>query len=332
MGRGPSPARVHWMWVQVAEQIRADVTAAMKAGDRDRVTALRLVLSELQKDAKEGAGDELAVLRRERKRRRESEQAYRDAGREDLATGEAYEAETIEAYLPAALPDEEIDALVARGDRGDGGELAPGHGPGDQAGDGCRRRARRRQDGLDQGEGSAQLDGKTAIGALERGGGGAGRRPGLDPADAGAAPRLRGLPARERGHARRRGRRGAGGRDGHPRAVLAGRARARHRARDDRVGRARAGPERVAVDRARGRRVAPSQPARRAQVGQPEALRGRHPAAPRSPSASARRARARPSWRSRWPSPRSRAARSTGSSSPARPWRPASGSASCPAT
>jgi uncharacterized protein YqeY len=102
------------MRVQVAEQIRSDVTAAMKAGDRDRVTALRLVLSELQKDAKEGGGDELAVLRRERKRRRESEQAYREAGREDLAAGEAYEAETIEAYLPAALPDEEIDALVAR--------------------------------------------------------------------------------------------------------------------------------------------------------------------------------------------------------------------------
>ena len=144
------------MWVQVAEQIRADVTAAMKAGDRDRVTALRLVLSELQKDAKEGAGDELAVLRRERKRRRESEQAYREAGREDLATGEAYEAETIEAYLPAEL--------LGRGDRRAGGrarssrdgrELAPGHGQGDQAGDGCRRRARRRQDGLDQGEGSA---------------------------------------------------------------------------------------------------------------------------------------------------------------------------------
>jgi uncharacterized protein len=112
--REPSPARVHWVWVQVAEQIRADVTAAMKAGDRDRVTALRLVLSELQKDAKEGAGDELAVLRRERKRRRESEQAYREAGREDLASGEAYEAETIEAYLPAALSEEEIDALVAR--------------------------------------------------------------------------------------------------------------------------------------------------------------------------------------------------------------------------
>jgi uncharacterized protein YqeY len=102
----------HW-WVQVAERIKADVTAAMKAGDRDRVQALRLVLSELQKDAKEGERDEQAVLRRERKRRRESEQAYREAGRDDLATGEAYEAETIEAYLPTELPDEELDRLVA---------------------------------------------------------------------------------------------------------------------------------------------------------------------------------------------------------------------------
>jgi uncharacterized protein YqeY len=100
--------------VQVAERIRADVTAAMKAGDRDRVTALRLVLSELQKAAKEGGDDELAVLRRERKRRRESETAYRDAGREDLAVGEAYEAETIEAYLPAELSEAELDALVAK--------------------------------------------------------------------------------------------------------------------------------------------------------------------------------------------------------------------------
>ena len=99
--------------MQVAERIRADVTAAMKAGDKDRVTALRLVLSELQKDAKEGKGDEQAVLRRERKRRRESEQAYREAGRDDLAAAEAFEAAAIEAYLPAELSDAELDALVA---------------------------------------------------------------------------------------------------------------------------------------------------------------------------------------------------------------------------
>jgi uncharacterized protein YqeY len=98
--------------VQIADRIKADVASAMKAGERDRVTALRLVLSELQKAAKEGEGDELAVLRRERKRRREAEQAYRDAGRADLAETEAFEAKAIETYLPAELSDPELDALV----------------------------------------------------------------------------------------------------------------------------------------------------------------------------------------------------------------------------
>jgi uncharacterized protein YqeY len=100
--------------VQIADRIKGDVATAMKAGQRDRVTALRLVLSELQKAEKDGDADELAVLRRERKRRREAESAYRDAGREDLAAGEAFEAEAIEAYLPAELSDEELDQLVER--------------------------------------------------------------------------------------------------------------------------------------------------------------------------------------------------------------------------
>jgi uncharacterized protein YqeY len=99
--------------VQIAEQIKTDVASAMKAGERDRVSALRLVLSELQKAAKDGGDDELAVLRRERKRRRESESAFRDAGRADLADQEAFEAKAIEAYLPAELSDSELDALVA---------------------------------------------------------------------------------------------------------------------------------------------------------------------------------------------------------------------------
>ena len=96
----------------IAEQIKADVSAAMKAQDKERVGALRLVLSELQKDAKEGAGDEHAVLRRERKRRRDAEAQFRDAGRDELAASEAREAELIETYLPAGLSDAELDALV----------------------------------------------------------------------------------------------------------------------------------------------------------------------------------------------------------------------------
>src|SRR4029453_18188886 len=99
--------------MSVADTVKNDLTTAMKAGERDRVAALRLVLSELQKAAKDGDGDEVTVLRRERKRRREAEQAYRDAGHEDRAAGEAFEAAEIEAYLPAELPDSELDALVA---------------------------------------------------------------------------------------------------------------------------------------------------------------------------------------------------------------------------
>jgi hypothetical protein len=98
----------------VSEQLRADMTGAMKAGDKPRVGALRLVLSELQKAAKDGSGDELAVLRRERKRRLEAAEQFRDNGRPELADQEQSEAELIAGYLPAELSDAEIDTLVAR--------------------------------------------------------------------------------------------------------------------------------------------------------------------------------------------------------------------------
>lgn len=101
------------MSVTVAEQVRADMTTAMKSGEKVRVGALRLVLSELQKAAKDGGEDELAVLRRERKRRLEAASQFRDGGRPDLADGEESEAKLIEAYLPAELDDTELDVLVA---------------------------------------------------------------------------------------------------------------------------------------------------------------------------------------------------------------------------
>jgi uncharacterized protein len=89
------------------------MTSAMKAGEKQRVGALRLVLSELQKAAKEGGGDELAVLRRERKRRLEAAEQFRDGGRPELAEQEESEAKLIEAYLPAELGDAELDEIVA---------------------------------------------------------------------------------------------------------------------------------------------------------------------------------------------------------------------------
>lgn len=98
--------------MSVIEQVRSDINSAMKAAERERAAALRMVLSELQKAAKEGGDDELAVLRRERKRRLEAAAQFRDAGRSELADQEESEAELIAAYLPAELSDEELDALI----------------------------------------------------------------------------------------------------------------------------------------------------------------------------------------------------------------------------
>ena len=89
-----------------------DAAAALKAGDRERAGALRLIVSELQKAEKEGASDEIAVLQRERKRRVEAAEAYEKAGRGDLAEGERREVELIEPYLPAQLGEDELAALV----------------------------------------------------------------------------------------------------------------------------------------------------------------------------------------------------------------------------
>ncbi len=105
-------ARAILSHVTVLEQVRADMTSAMKAGEKERVGALRLVLSELQKAAKEGGDDELAVLRRERKRRLEAATQFRDGGRPELAAGEESEAKLIEGYLPAELDDDQLDAIV----------------------------------------------------------------------------------------------------------------------------------------------------------------------------------------------------------------------------
>jgi len=96
----------------IAETVRTDLATAMKAHERDRVGTLRMVLSELQKAAKEGQADELAVLRRERKRRVEAERAYRDAARPELAAAELAEAELISSYLPAELGDHELRQIV----------------------------------------------------------------------------------------------------------------------------------------------------------------------------------------------------------------------------
>ena len=99
--------------MSVLEQVQEDVRAAMKAGEKDRAGALRMIVDSLQKDAKLGDGDEVAVLQRERKKRLEAAEAYRDAGRTEQADAEGFEAELIEGYLPQQLSDEELGELVS---------------------------------------------------------------------------------------------------------------------------------------------------------------------------------------------------------------------------
>ena len=104
--------------MSITERIQADTTAAAKAQDRERLGTLRLVLDALNKEAKEARGTldeqrEIAVLRRERKRRGEAAEAYRKAGRSELAASEEAEAAVIEEYLPTEISDDELEALIA---------------------------------------------------------------------------------------------------------------------------------------------------------------------------------------------------------------------------
>jgi uncharacterized protein YqeY len=100
--------------VSILDQVRTDMTAAMKSAERDRAGALRLVLSELQKAAKEGETDEIAVLRRERKRRLDAAEQFRGGGRPELADQEESEAALIQGYLPAELDDAELEKIVGQ--------------------------------------------------------------------------------------------------------------------------------------------------------------------------------------------------------------------------
>jgi uncharacterized protein YqeY len=104
--------------VSISERIQSDIAAAAKAQDRARVAALRLLIDALQKEAKQARGDldeqaEIAVLKRERKRRAEAAEAYRKGGRDEAAAAEEAEAGLIDAYLPAEISDDELQGLIA---------------------------------------------------------------------------------------------------------------------------------------------------------------------------------------------------------------------------
>lgn len=105
--------------MSVLSDVQNSVKEAMKAGDKQKVAALRMVVCELQNEAKRTRADldeaaESAVLRRELKKRQESLEAFRAGGREELAAFEEYAAGLIEGLLPQQMSEADLSALIDR--------------------------------------------------------------------------------------------------------------------------------------------------------------------------------------------------------------------------
>jgi len=103
-------------------QIQEDVKTAMRARDQKRLTALRLIMAaikQIEVDNRSALDGEplndqavIGVLDKMVKQRRESRDQYQTAGRDDLAAQEQYELDLLAPYLPKALSDDEIAALI----------------------------------------------------------------------------------------------------------------------------------------------------------------------------------------------------------------------------
>jgi uncharacterized protein YqeY len=101
----------------LVEQVKADVKNAMRAKEKERLAALRLITAEFKKvevDERIEVTDEraLAILDKMVKQRRDSITQYQDAGRDELAAKEQFEIDVISAFLPTALTEEELVLLV----------------------------------------------------------------------------------------------------------------------------------------------------------------------------------------------------------------------------
>ena len=103
--------------MSLIEEIEGDLKEAMRARDELRTGTLRLTLAALRSSEKElgrplKEDEELQVLQRERKRRTEAAEAFRDAGREEQASQEERQLEVIEEFMPEPLAEEELERIV----------------------------------------------------------------------------------------------------------------------------------------------------------------------------------------------------------------------------
>jgi len=103
--------------MSILEKLTEDMKAAMKSGDKEKLSTIRLLRGRLKDAAiaKQGElseDEEIQVLTSAAKKRRESIKAYTEAGRMDLAEKEQRELEVIQTYLPQALSAEEVEKIV----------------------------------------------------------------------------------------------------------------------------------------------------------------------------------------------------------------------------
>ena len=141
--------------MSLLNQVQDDVKTAMKAGERERVHALRMIADALQKAEKDNGADPVEVLQRERKRRLEAAEAYRDGGRVDAAESEEREAEIISSYMPEQISDEDLRAIVGDAVAESGASSPAGDGQGDVGCDAAGEGSRGREAGKRGGEGDA---------------------------------------------------------------------------------------------------------------------------------------------------------------------------------
>jgi uncharacterized protein YqeY len=99
------------------DRIQDEMKAAMRARDKDRLGAIRLIIAAVKQreiDERISLNDEqtIVVLDRMVKQRRDSISQFQDAGRHDLADKEIFELDVIQSFMPEALADSEIDAMI----------------------------------------------------------------------------------------------------------------------------------------------------------------------------------------------------------------------------
>ncbi|WP_029523157.1 GatB/YqeY domain-containing protein [Persephonella sp. KM09-Lau-8] len=102
---------------ELLKKLQDEMKAAMKSGQKDRLSVIRMLISEIKKvqiDKKKELSDEeiIEVLQRYAKQRKESIKQYREAGREDLAQKEEFELGVVQEFLPQPLSQEELEKII----------------------------------------------------------------------------------------------------------------------------------------------------------------------------------------------------------------------------